>query len=108
MPVDHDRAVVYGSTVNHGRRWLKGSSELALGAASVSGSSPVVGEKEKGAPGVSTVGEGGQCGARGRPATVDRNGGGLELSAMRLEAHGGEALGGMTCGEDQRCVERLL
>jgi hypothetical protein len=67
-PVDHDRAVVYGSTVDHGRRWLKGSTELTLGAAPVSGSSPAVGEKEKGAPVVPTVGEGGRCGAGGRPA----------------------------------------
>jgi hypothetical protein len=57
--VDHDRVVVYGSTVDHGRRWLKDSLELALGAALVSGSSLVVGEKEKGAPGVPTMGEGG-------------------------------------------------
>jgi hypothetical protein len=28
------------------------------------------------------------------------NGGGLELGAMRLEAQGGEALGGMRCGEE--------
>jgi hypothetical protein len=27
---------------------------------------------------------------------------------MRLEARGGEALGGMRCGEEQRCLERLL
>jgi hypothetical protein len=107
-PVDHDRAVVYGSTVDHGRRWPKGSPELALGAAPVSGSSPAVGEKEKGAPGVPTVGEGGWCGAGGRPATVDRNSGGLELGAMRLEARGGEALGGTRCGEEQRCLEHLL
>jgi hypothetical protein len=58
-PVDHDRAVVYGSTVDHRWRWPKGSPELALGADPVSGSSPTVGEKEKGAPGVPTVGEGG-------------------------------------------------
>jgi hypothetical protein len=64
-PVDHDRAVVYESTVDHGRRWPKGSLELTLGAAPVSGSSPAVGEKEKGAPGVPTVGEGGRCGAGG-------------------------------------------
>ena len=67
--VDHDRAVVYGSTVDHGRRWLKGSPELMLGAAPVSGSVSAVGEKEKGAPGVPTVGEGGWCGAGGRPPT---------------------------------------
>jgi hypothetical protein len=40
-----------------------GPRELALGAAPLSGSSPAVGEKGKGAPGVPTVGEGGLCGA---------------------------------------------
>jgi hypothetical protein len=74
----------------------------------VSGSSPTMREKEKGAPGVPTVVEGGRCGARGRPATVDQNSGGLELGATRLEARGGEALGGTRCGEEQRCLERLL
>jgi hypothetical protein len=69
--------------VDHGWRWPKGSLELALGAAPVSGSSPAVGEKEKGAPGVPTMGEGGRCGAGGRSAMVDQNGGGLELDAMR-------------------------
>jgi hypothetical protein len=107
-PVDHDRAVVYGSTVDHRRRWPKGSPELTLGGAPVSESLLAVGEKEKGAPRVPTIGEGGRCGAGGRPATVDQNGGGLELGAMRLEARGGEALGGMRCGEEQRCLERLL
>jgi hypothetical protein len=107
-PVDHDRVVVYGSTVDHGWWWPKGSPELTLGAAPVSGNSTAVGEKEKVAPGVPTVGEGGWCGAEGRPATVDRNGGGLELDAMQLEAQGGEALGGTRCGEEQRCLERLL
>jgi hypothetical protein len=77
-------------------------------AALVSGSSPVVGKKEKGALGVPTVGEGERCGAGGRPVTVERNGGGLELGAMRLEARGGDALGGTRCGEEQRCLERLL
>jgi hypothetical protein len=81
-PMDHDRTVVYGSTVDHRQRWPKGSPELALGAASVSGSSSAVGEKEKGAPGVPTMGEVGRCGAGGRPAMVDRNVSGLELSAM--------------------------
>jgi hypothetical protein len=65
-------------------------------------------EKEKGAPRVPTVGEGGRCGAGGRSAMVDRNGGGLELGAIQLEAWGGEALGGTRCGEEQRCLERLL
>jgi hypothetical protein len=40
-----DRA--HGS-VDHGRQWPKGSPELALGAAPVSGSSPAVGGKGKG------------------------------------------------------------
>jgi hypothetical protein len=107
-PVDHDRAVVYESTVDHGWRWPKGSPELALGAAPVSGSSPAVGEKEKGAPEVPTVGEGGRCGAGRWRTTVDQNGGGLDLGAMQLEAWGGEALGGTRCGEEQRCLAHLL
>jgi hypothetical protein len=65
--------------VDHGRRWPKVLPELALGAAPVSGSSPAVGEKEKEASGVPTVGEGGWCGVGGRLATVDQNGCGLEL-----------------------------
>jgi hypothetical protein len=77
--VDRGRTAVYGSTVDHGRWWLKGSPELTLGAAWMSGSSPAVGEKEGEASGVPTVGEGGRCGAGGRPTTVDRNGCGLEL-----------------------------
>jgi hypothetical protein len=76
-PVDHDRAVVYGSTVDHGRQWPKGSPELALGAAPVSGSSTAVGEKEKGALGVPTVGQGGRCGNGGRPAAEKQIGGGF-------------------------------
>jgi hypothetical protein len=107
-PVDHDQVVVHRSMVDHGRRRPKGSPERRLRAAPMSGSSLAVGEKEKGAPRVPTVGEGGRCGAGGRPVTVDQNGGGLELGAMRLEARGGEALGGMRCGEEQRCLERLL
>jgi hypothetical protein len=77
--VDHGRTAVYGSMVDHERRWPKGSPELTLRAAPVSGSSPAVGEKEKEASGVPTMGEGGQCGAGGRPATVDRNGAGMDL-----------------------------
>jgi hypothetical protein len=106
--VDHYRAVVYGFTVDHGWQWLKGSPELTLGVTPLSGSSLAVGEKEKGAPRVPIVGEGGRCGAGGRPATMDQNGGGLELNAMWLEARGGEALGGTRCGEEQRWLEHLL
>jgi hypothetical protein len=88
--VDHGRTAVYGSTVDHGWWLPKGSPELALRAALVSGSSPAVGEKEEEISGVPTVGEGGQCGAGGRPVTVDRNGGGLELGVGRVEARRGE------------------
>jgi hypothetical protein len=45
--VDHDRAVVYGSTVDDGRQWPKGSPELTLGAALVSGRSPAVEERKR-------------------------------------------------------------
>jgi hypothetical protein len=68
--VDHDRTAVYGSMVDHGRRWPKGSPELTLDAP-VSGSLPAVGEKENEASGVPTVGEGGRCGVGGRLAMVD-------------------------------------
>jgi hypothetical protein len=68
--VDHDRAAVYGSTVDHGGRRPKGSPERRLRPAPVSGSSPAVGENEEETSGVPTVGEGGRCGAEGRPATV--------------------------------------
>jgi hypothetical protein len=46
-PVDHDRAVVYGSMVDDGRQWPKGSPELTLGAALVTGRSPAVGERKR-------------------------------------------------------------
>jgi hypothetical protein len=73
--------------VDNRRRRPKGSSERGLGAALVSGSSLAVGEKEEKASGVPTMGRGGRCGAGGRPATVDHNGGELELG-------GGGASGG--------------
>jgi hypothetical protein len=95
--------VVYGSRLDHGRRRPKGSSERGLGAAPVSGSSPTVGENEEETSGVPTVGEGGRCGARGRPAMVNRNGGGLELSVGRVEARRGEIESGMRCGGVLRC-----
>jgi hypothetical protein len=101
--VDHGRMVVYGSMVDHERRWPKGSPELVLRAAPVSGSSPAVGEKEKEASGVPTVGEGGRCGAGGRPATVDRNGDGLEHGVGRVEARRGEAKSGTRCGGVLQC-----
>jgi hypothetical protein len=68
--VDHERAAVNRSTVDHGRRRPKGSPEHGLGATPVSGSSPAVGENEEETSGVPNVGEDGRCCARGRPATV--------------------------------------
>jgi hypothetical protein len=96
--VDHDQIVVYGSMVDHGRRWPKGSPEHRLGAALVSGSSPAVRENEEKASGVPTVGEGGRCGAEGRPAMVNRSGSGLELGVGRVEARRGEIESGTRCG----------
>jgi hypothetical protein len=94
---------VYRSLVDHGRRWPKGSPELTLGAAPVSGSSPAVGKKEEEASGVPTLGEGGRCGAEGRSATVDRNGDGLELGVGRVEAQRAETESGMRCAGVLQC-----
>jgi hypothetical protein len=101
--MDQDRTAVYGSTGYHGRWWPKGLPELTLGAAPLSGSLPAVGEKEEEASGVPTVGEGGRCGAGGRPAIVDHNGGGLELGVGRVEARRGETESGMRCGGVLQC-----
>jgi hypothetical protein len=68
--VDHERAAIHGSTVDHGRRRPKDSPERGLGAAPVSGSSLVVGENEEETLEVPTVGEDGRCGTGGRSATV--------------------------------------
>jgi hypothetical protein len=94
---------VYGSTVDHGRRRPKGSLECGLGAAPVSRSSPAVGENEEETSGVPTMGEGGRCGAGGRPATVNRNSGRLELGVGRVEAWRGEIESGTRCGGVLRC-----
>jgi hypothetical protein len=53
----------------------------------MSGSSPAEGEKEKGALGVPTVGEGGWCGAGGRPAT-EGNGTRRRCLVLRGSGHG--------------------
>jgi hypothetical protein len=91
------------SMVDHRRRRPKGSPERGLEAAPVSGSLPAVGENEEDPSGVPTVGEGGRCGARGRPTTVNRNGGGLELGVGRVEARRGEIGSGMRCGGVLQC-----
>jgi hypothetical protein len=107
-PVLYDRVVVHGSMVDHGRRRPKGSSERGLGATPVSGSSLVVGEKEKGASGVPTVGEGGRCSARGRPATVDQNGGDFFSWTRSLEPRETMRNAAKVCGEGGGAVRRLL
>jgi hypothetical protein len=56
------------------------------------------GENEEEISGVPTVGEGGLCGAGGRPAMVNRNGGGLELGMGRVETWRGKIESGMRCG----------
>jgi hypothetical protein len=61
------------------------------------------GGKEEEASGVPTVGEGGRCGAGGRLAMVDRNGGMLELGVGREEAQRGEIESGMRCGGVLQC-----
>jgi hypothetical protein len=53
--------------------------------------------------GVPTVAECGRCGAGGRPATVNRNGGGLELSVGQVEAQRGEIESGTRCGGVLQC-----
>jgi hypothetical protein len=106
--VDHGRTVVYGSMVDHGRRWPKGSPERGLGGAPVSESSPAVRENEEEASGVPTVVEGGRCGAGGRPATVNRSGGGLELSVGRVEARRGKIESGTRRGGVLRWLGLLL
>jgi hypothetical protein len=61
------------------------------------------GGKGRGSLGVPTMGEGGRCGAGGRPAIVDRNGGGLELGVGRVEARRGETESGTRCGGVLQC-----
>jgi hypothetical protein len=107
-PVDHDQVVVYGSTVDHGWWWLKGSPELALGAAPMSGSSPAVGEKEKGAPVVPTVGEGGRCGAGGRLAAKKQIGGGFFSWTQSMELMEAMRNVAKVCGEAGGVVQGLL
>jgi hypothetical protein len=106
--VNHDRAVVHGSMVDHGQRRLKISPERGLGAAPVSESSPAVGEKEKGASRVPTMGEGGRCGARGRPTTVDRNGSSFFSWTRSLELRETTRNAAKVGGEGGGAVQRLL
>jgi hypothetical protein len=74
-----------------------------LGAARVSGRSMAVGGNEEETLGVPTVGEGGWCGAGGRPVTVSRKGGGLELDVGRVEARRGEIESRTRCAGVLQC-----
>jgi hypothetical protein len=100
--------VVHGSMVDHGRRRLKSSPERGLGATPVSESLPTVGEKEKGASGVPTMGEGGRCGAGGRPATVDRNSCDFFSWTRSLELRETTRNAAEVCGEGGGAVRCLL
>jgi hypothetical protein len=60
-------------------------------------------QNEEETSGVPSVGEGGRCGAGGRPATVNRNGSRLELGVGRVEARRSEIESGMKCGGVLRC-----
>jgi hypothetical protein len=62
------------------------------------GSSPWEHLKKEGAERNLTMGEGGQHRGGARPATMDQNGGGLELGVGRVEAWRGEAESGTRCG----------
>jgi hypothetical protein len=84
--VDHERAAVHGSMVDHGWRRLKGSPEHGLVAALVSGSSLAVGENKEETSGVPTVGEDGRCSAGGRPVMVRRWWRRFALDDKRLDA----------------------
>jgi hypothetical protein len=97
-PVDHDQVVVHRSMVDHGRRRPKGSPERRLRAAPMSGSSLAVGEKEKGAPGVPIVGEGGRYGGGAGWATMNGGGGGRWSTGMCYGAGRGEKSSGRSCG----------
>jgi hypothetical protein len=74
----------------------------------VSGSSPVVGEKEKGAPRVPTVGESGRCGNGGRPAAEKQIGGGFFSWTRSLEPREMMRNEAKVCGEGGGAVRRLL
>jgi hypothetical protein len=73
--VDHNRAAVYGSTVDHGQRRQKRSPECGLGAVPVSESSPAVGEKGEETFGILTRGKWGRCDDGGAPMLMSGGGG---------------------------------
>jgi hypothetical protein len=96
--VDLDQVVVHRSMVDHGRRRSKGSSERGLGAAPVGRSLLAVREKEEGAPGVPTVGEGGRYGGGVRRATMNGGGGGRWSMGTCYGAGRGEKSSRRSCG----------
>jgi hypothetical protein len=98
--VDCGRTAVYGGPGPAVAEGLAGARVWGrFGEWKVAGS----GEKEEEASGVPIVGEGGRCSARGRPAMVDHNGGGLELVLGQVEARRGETESGMRCGGVLQC-----
>jgi hypothetical protein len=72
-------------------------------AATEGGSSSPEHLEKEGAEGNLTVGEGGQHEGGARSATMDQNGGGLELSVGRMEARRGKAESGTRCGGVLQC-----
>jgi hypothetical protein len=77
-------------------------------AATEGGSSSWEHLEKEGVEGNLTVGEGGQHGGGARPATMDQNGGGLELGVGRIESQRGKAESGTRCGGVLQCWGFLL
>jgi hypothetical protein len=106
--VDHNRAAVYGSTVDHGQRRQKRSPECGLGAVPVSESSPAVGEKGEETFGILTRGKWGWCDDGGAPMLMS-GGGGAWSSVGGQHGHGwSESMRGLGpwCGDG--ALGRLL
>jgi hypothetical protein len=94
-PQPGDGLRVHGGPRATAAEWLAGAwAQGRFGEGKLTGG----GDNEEETSGVPTVGEGGLCGAGGRPATVNRNGGGLELGVGRVETWRGEIESGMRCG----------
>jgi hypothetical protein len=100
-----------GGSRIHGGPWAAAAERLAgAQARGRSGEWKLAGGggKGEGASEVSTVGEGGWCGAGGRPATVDRNGGGFFSWTRSLEPKGTMRNVAEVCGEGGGAVRCLL
>jgi hypothetical protein len=73
--VDHNRAAVYGSTVDHGRRQPKRSPECELGGHSGEWKLAGGGEKGEETFGILTGGKWGRCDDGGAPTSTSGRGG---------------------------------